>query len=161
MKIKVSLSFPNYENISLESLSKIPIRRLGFVYSPHIIDDEDGRYIQYYPKQTTLFYRNSFIPIITVKKDAGPSWVVLNISGKMTEIGRIGTLFFYVIIGLLQCFFLMMRFDGYLFGHFEVKYLPALFFVFLFVISNGILSIDTLLFANKFRRIVEELNSTK
>ena len=68
--------------------------------------------------------------------------------------------FFYVILGLLQCFLIKTYFDGLLENLF-VGFIPIIIFTFLFILSTIIKRVAINAFAEKYRAQIERLISTK
>ena len=135
MKKKVFLLFPNCRYIDLGQLCKTSIEVQGYSYTSQRYENEDRDAICYYPQSISLLFYNSFLPIITVEEAEYSSGVVLSIDGKQSKTVRFALSFFYVVLGLLQCFLIKTYFDGLLENNF-VGVIPVIIFAFLFSLST-------------------------
>ena len=153
---KVFLCFPNCRHIDLGQLCKTSIEVQGYSYTSKRHENEDSDVICYYPKPISILFYNSFLPIITVEESICSSGVVLRIAGKQLKTLRFALSFFYVVIGLLQCFLIKTYFDGLLENIF-VGFIPVIAFVFLFSLSAIIKRTAIKIFATEFRMQVEKL----
>ncbi len=158
MEKKRFLSFPNYRKINLKQLSTISIEIQGCCYTSQRRENEDRGVICYYPRPSSLLFYNSFLPIITVEEMIGSPGVVLSIDGKYSRIVLAGLSFFYVILGLLQCFLIKIYLDGFLETPF-VGFIPIIIIAFLFTLSTTTKSFVIKSFAVKYRTQIEKLIS--
>ena len=158
MEKKRFLSFPNYTNINLKQLSTISIEIQGCCYTSQRQENEERGVICYYPRPSSLLFYNSFLPIITVEEIVGSPGVVLSIDGNYTGIVLAVLSFFYVILGLLQCFLIKIYLDGFLETPF-VGFIPIIIFAFLFTLSTTTKSFVIQSFAVKYRTQIEKLIS--
>lgn len=154
MEKKLILSFSNDRSISLKLLKTISIDLQGCCYSSRRYEDDDSGVILYYPKSNSLLFYNSFLPIIAVKVEASSSGLVLIVVGKLIKSVRFILSFFYVILGLLQCFLIKTCLDGFLETPFAA-FIPVIIFAFLFILSSIIKYFATKAFAVKYRAQIE------
>ena len=158
MKKTVLLCFPNCRYVDLKQLCKISIEVHGYSYIAQKHENEGSDVICYYPKSISLLFYNSFLPIITVEEAACSSGVALSISGKQSKTMRFVLSFFYVLLGLLQCFLIITYFDGLLETIF-VGFIPIIIFAFLFFLSAIIRRIAIKSFAEEYRTQIEKVKT--